>query len=261
MNNIAILGCGWLGLPLAEKLINLGYLVNGSSTSELKKNKLNKLGVNYFKIDLNNLEDNIKDFLAVDVLIISIPPKLLNHKKVLNNLISEIKSSTIKRVIYTSSISVYGNQTGTINEQNTLYPKSNSAIQIAQTEKILLTENKYTTTVLRLGGLIGNNRHPAYYLAGKKIAKPKDLINLIHLDDCIKIISNIINLNEASNQIYNLVNPIHPEKGEYYSECCRKLKLNLPLITNQEKFDTKIISSQKIIDDLGYRFKDNINLH
>ena len=38
MTKVAILGCGWLGLPLAIKLLKSGYHVNGSTTSEKRGN-------------------------------------------------------------------------------------------------------------------------------------------------------------------------------------------------------------------------------
>ena len=260
MNKVGILGCGWLGMPLAEKLISLGYSVNGTSTSELKKNLLNKLDANYFKIDLNNTDSNLREFLVVDILIITIPPKLLNHSKALHNLVSEINLSSVKKIIYTSSISVYGDQKGVINEKNELLPTRANAIQIAETEKILFKQNNFTTTILRLGGLIGNNRHPAYHLAGKELKKPKEIINLIHLDDCIEVITKLIDINETENQIYNLVNPFHPEKGDYYLECCNKLNLTPPVLIAQEKSRPKIISSKKIINYLDYKFQNNIKI-
>ena len=37
---ISILGCGWLGLPLAVELISKGYKVNGSTTSMTKVREL-----------------------------------------------------------------------------------------------------------------------------------------------------------------------------------------------------------------------------
>ena len=33
---IAIIGCGWLGLPLAKKLIKENFIVKGSTTSKEK---------------------------------------------------------------------------------------------------------------------------------------------------------------------------------------------------------------------------------
>ena len=45
MHKIGILGCGWLGFPLAEILIKKGFDVKGTSTSLEKVEQLNKIGV------------------------------------------------------------------------------------------------------------------------------------------------------------------------------------------------------------------------
>ena len=78
-NKIAILGCGWLGFPLAEALIADGYQINGSTTSEEKLQKLKKADMHPFLMRLSEdgIEGDMPSFLAdVDVLIINVPPKL-----------------------------------------------------------------------------------------------------------------------------------------------------------------------------------------
>ena len=42
---IALLGCGWLGMPLAKKLIRHGALVKGSVTSESGLEVLKQEGI------------------------------------------------------------------------------------------------------------------------------------------------------------------------------------------------------------------------
>ena len=43
---ISILGCGWLGLPLAKSLLAKGYKIKGSTTSESKlEAKFNRLSI------------------------------------------------------------------------------------------------------------------------------------------------------------------------------------------------------------------------
>ena len=42
---VSILGCGWLGLPLAKSLIEKGFSVNGSTTSVEKIPILESLGI------------------------------------------------------------------------------------------------------------------------------------------------------------------------------------------------------------------------
>ena len=43
--NIAILGCGWLGFPLAIRLLQAGHKVEGSTTSVMKLQELSEEGI------------------------------------------------------------------------------------------------------------------------------------------------------------------------------------------------------------------------
>jgi len=84
MKNISILGCGWLGFPLAETLFRGGYLVKGSTTSKEKIHFLGKTGIKPFQIVLKDTEitGEISSFLEkAEILIIDIPPKLRGDKK------------------------------------------------------------------------------------------------------------------------------------------------------------------------------------
>ncbi len=49
---ISILGCGWLGVPLAESLIKKGFSIKGSTTSEEKIEILTKKGIEAFLISI-----------------------------------------------------------------------------------------------------------------------------------------------------------------------------------------------------------------
>lgn len=48
MTKISILGCGWLGLPLAKALIENGFSVKGSTTSTDKLTALENDGITPF---------------------------------------------------------------------------------------------------------------------------------------------------------------------------------------------------------------------
>ena len=45
MTKISILGCGWLGFPLAKALLSKGLSVKGSTTSSEKLATLEKAGI------------------------------------------------------------------------------------------------------------------------------------------------------------------------------------------------------------------------
>ena len=63
---ISILGCGWLGKPLAIKLIKKGNLVKGSTTSKHKFKEFDNLGIQPYLISLENLKENINDFIWIN---------------------------------------------------------------------------------------------------------------------------------------------------------------------------------------------------
>ena len=59
-NKIAILGCGWLGLPLAKKLISKNFIVRGSTTSKDKISVLKNENIEPFLITLDKEFDEKK---------------------------------------------------------------------------------------------------------------------------------------------------------------------------------------------------------
>lgn len=259
MIKIAILGCGWLGFPLAKQLIKQGYFVNGSTTNSDKINTFKNAGITPFLIDFETKPDNLTDFLNTDILIITVPPRALYYVQHIRQLLPKIEASSIKKVIYTSSISVYGNATGKITEETGTNPTTARAQQALGAEQLLLNNQNFDTTILRLGGLVGANRHPAFHVSGKQLKAPHELINLIHLNDCISIISLLLK-NKTGTAVFNLVNPHHPTKLEYYTTCCEFLKLPLPTAKENVKNNLKEISSEKICTLLNYQFKNNLIL-
>ena len=124
---IAVLGCGWLGFPLANSLLNRGHVVHGSTTKMEKLNLLRTNGINPFIVLCKEDETiGLSTFLHhIDLLIITMPPGLRNNKErrfdqVMIGVVNELKKSKLKQVIFISSTSVYGDQEGEISEQSDL---------------------------------------------------------------------------------------------------------------------------------------------
>ena len=65
MTKISILGCGWLGFPLAKALLEKGFSVNGSTTSTEKLLSLKNAGISPFLIELGEVANkgNVSEFL------------------------------------------------------------------------------------------------------------------------------------------------------------------------------------------------------
>ena len=266
MKKISILGCGWLGLPLAKSLLEQGISVKGSTTSIEKISILEKAGITPFQISLfeDKIEGKMDLFLEnSEILIVDIPPKLRDDSKEnfvgkIKNLIPFIENSTVKKVLFVSSTSVFSDDNSEVTEASIPNPDTESGKQLLEAEQLLQSNKNFQTTIIRFGGLIGNDRHPIKFLAGRKnIENPDAPINLIHQDDCIGIIETIINL-DLWNEIFNAVAPIHPTRKEYYTQ--KAMELNLPLLEFEEgKISTgKLISSDKIETVLNYKFKNKL---
>lgn len=259
---IAVMGCGWLGRPLANSFISDGYRVHGSTTSEEKLIPLKKEGIIPFLISFHedNIEGDISNFLKdVELLIVNIPPKLRkgpkeNYVKKMKLLHEKVKKNTVKKVIFVSSTSVYGAVEGEVTEETIPKPTTESGIQLLASEKVFSEDETLQTTILRFGGLIGPNRHPVTMLSGRKeLSNGNAAVNLIHLDDCIGIIKAIF---EKSwwNEVLNGVHPHHPTKRKYYTQEAIRLGLQHPDYKEDSALKSKIISPKKLISVKKYKF-------
>jgi len=262
---ISIIGCGWLGLPLAKSFISKEFVVKGSTTSDEKLELLKNAGIKPYAINLNENEivGNHSDFFAKsDCIVINIPPGLRkkpkkSHVKEIQNLIEAIEKSSINKVFYISSTSVFKDELNFPKITNHTKPNSTNrtAKQLIEIEKMLISNSNFKTTILRFGGLFNDERHPAKYLSDKKnILNPEAPVNLIHRKDCIEIISKLIE-NNIWNVSLNASHHCHPIKKEYYTDYCKTHNLKLPEFNTLKNSVGKIIDSSKLVQLLNYTFK------
>ena len=258
---IGVLGCGWLGLPLAVSLVKKGYKVRGTSTSEIKLSHINSLGIEAFLISLGteSIEGPIAEFLHdLDILIVNVPPAMRSNPQSsyldkmvrLNKAISE---AGLKHLVFVSSTSVYGNREGEVTEETEVMPVSKSARQLVQSEELFFRNPDMKSTIVRFGGLIGPDRHPVKQLSGKSdLTNGDDAVNLIHLDDCIQMIVAIIE-NGWWDEIFNGVYPDHPSKAEYYDTEALKRGLEPPSYKGLSG-----VRKGKIIESRNFLIKNGI---
>ncbi len=257
---ISILGCGWLGLPLAEFFISEEFSVKGSTTNPDKLDLISSKNIKPFLIELDPLigGEDINEFFNSEILIINIPPggnsdKILFHKEQVESILDEVKKSSIKKIIFISSTSVYGNENREVTEKDELYPETESGKALKNVEKLLFADNSFDKTIIRFGGLIDNDRNPVKYFSGRKNIPGGNIpVNLIHRKDCINIIFKIITQN-IWNEIFNACADIHQTKKEFYTEAAVKNNLPEPEFVDEDG-DFKIVNSDKLKKVLGYNF-------
>ena len=260
---VSILGCGWLGLPLAEFLLAEGFAVKGSTTSAGKLPLLAQKGIQPFLINLQSglvpeRPDEWRDFLQTDILLISIPPRTDvyghdAHARQIRHFTYPLIFSDVK-IIYISSTSVYPEKRQTADETSEVV-EGNAMVKA---EKIVLEEMAFEgrpprATVLRCGGLMGYNRIPGKYVAGKTIATGDVPVNFVHRDDVVRIIHEIIR-QEKWGGVYNVVAPQHPVRRDIYARNAQEFGYAPPLYDDSQTPGYKLVSSEKVIRELDCEF-------
>lgn len=265
-NKIAVFGCGWLGLPLATALQKQGYTINGSTTTKDKLALLKEQSILPFLVDLNDADFTTQLDLFLndaEVLIINIPPRMktgdassyLTKMKLVHK---HSKLANVKKVIFVSSTSVYGNLSGEVTEKTTPKPVTSAAEQLVDIEQLFLNDSGLKATIIRFGGLIGNGRHPVYHLVKKdEISNGNYPINLIDITDCISIVSLILQ-KDYWNEIFNAVYPFYPTKEEYYTQIAKNKGLKKPTFTSNKNEVGKKVISYNLINVKNYHFNTSI---
>ena len=250
MKKISILGVGWLGIPLAVSLLEQGFHVKGSTTTESKLANIKASGIEPHLINISAYEE-FDLFLQSDILIIAITSKDVNAYQ---RLIEQIQQSSIQKVIFISSTSVYPNTNSIVTEDNETVKKP-----LTQIEDLFRNNLSFDNTIIRFAGLFGSNRHPGnWFRGGRKIPQPDGFVNMIHQEDCINIIQEIIAQN-IWNETFNGCSNHHPTRREFYTNAKQSLGLDAPEFEETDCLSYKIISSKKVQGVLGYEFvHDNL---
>lgn len=245
--NCLVIGYGWLGKPLALELKNQGHKVYASSRNSMKINTMQVDGILPWQYDANNTNNFPEWFNTLDIIIFNLPPTgIVNYSKALE----EIAQNTPEKCIihFTSSTGVYENSEGLVVEKSPIIQDH----QVSLAEKALENSGK-NFIIVRLAGLIGDERHPVKQLTGKILENGSQVVNLVHRNDVIRAIILIIQI-EKTNDIFNVCYPLHPTREEYYTKAAISRNLVTPKFT--ESIGTgKIVSSEKLEKELNFTFK------
>ncbi len=247
-------------MPLAEFLLAKGFRVKGSTKSPEKRTLLSSKNIQPFHIELNPLlqGDNKKDFFDSDLLVINIPPgggddKIIFHKKQVESILNEVKNSRVEKIIFVSSTSVYGNVNCEVTEEDELHPEKESGKALKIVEEMLQADESFEKTIIRFAGLVDTDRNPVKFFTGRKNIPGGNIpVNLIHREDCINIIHQLITRN-VWNEIFNACSDLHPSKKDFYTAAAEKLDLPAPeFIDTDDSY--KIVNSDKLKKRLSYNF-------
>lgn len=257
---ISIIGCGWLGFPLAESLIVRGYHVKGSTTTEGKLEKLKTAGIDPYLVHFGYNTPTNQDVLNCDTLIITVPPGSRsvngprNYRLMADYIFKNAGISPAQKIILVSSTSVYGDTNQEITEKDPPLPDSDAGRLLLEVENQILAIETAKICVIRPSGLVGPGRHPGRFFKNKtRIPDGLSPINLIHRDDVIGIIMKMIRQENAEG-IYNACSPEHPARHEFYALAAKMAHYPPPDFI-AEKTVWKVINSLRVSEELKYQFK------
>lgn len=244
MQKIGIIGCGWLGLRLANHL-SKKFEIFTTTTSNDKKEQLFTKGLkptitSFTDYQLLEKMEKWNVISDLDVVIITVPfsekiccvSSLYNRVQNLHSFIGGYK----KQLFFMSSTGVYPDFEKEFSEEDI---STNSVTG----ERMI--KGKYPqVNILRLSGLMGDER----LLCNYTVSNLNFAVNHIHYMDVCLIIEKMIVLNSQS-KIYNVVTQIHPSKAEVINA-----QKNIPFF-QECKPKGKRISSAKLVSELDFEFQ------
>lgn len=213
---IKILGLGWFGSPLAEKLLSLGHEVSGSTTSPEKLETFRMKNIQAEILKYPDCPVNLQS----DVVVLNIPP--------FPEELSWFQSwpfSVDTWIVFISST-------------------SEKEVLLQQEEWIKTHFRKWT--ILRFGGLFGGGRHPGKHLSGKKNLKGSlHPVNLIHQDDTVDATIAVVE-KKIMGKTINVVSDEHPTRKDFYTNYCRQHQLPLPEFDPHDDTMGKIVPNDEL---------------
>lgn len=263
MKSVSIVGLGWFGLPLARHLKNLGWNVKGSKRTYEGAEQMRLLRLETYPLELipeiNADPDDLTALFDVDALIINIPPSqyFFNGEDYvigIKNLVNEALLHNVNHIIFISSTSVFAEKTGQFDESCLPTPQTDSAKALVELEEWLFQLTNIDCDIIRFGGLIGDDRHPIYSLAGKEVKSARSPVNLIHFDDCVRAIQLLLET-PSHQRLYHLVAPNYPSKSDYYSVMAKKLAVEVPHFICSEQDPIRIILGNKICQEMDFVYQ------
>ena len=272
---VLIVGCGYVGLPLGKELVRQGHAVFGLRRSILAEAELKAAGIAPLHADITQPETLAqlpRDFDWVVNCTASGGGDADDYRKIYlegnSNLVKWLADSPVKKFIYTSSTSVYGQNDGSVvTEKSPAEPDAATSKVLAETENFLLAaaQRKFPAVILRVAGIYGPGRGHSFkqFLRGDARIEGdgERWLNMIHRDDIIDVI--IAAMRDAKpGEIFNAVDSEPVSQLEFFKWLATELKKPMPptVLADAEAWrkrgvTNKRVSNAKLRAELKYEFQ------
>lgn len=248
-NKMVVLGAGWLGQALCLKAKELAWQVQGTHRSRDHEHDFQR----QFALEDGVLKHDVS--LEGAWWVCAIPPRSRssesNYLDTLQAGLELAKHLNCKGFILCSSTGVYPTDNGCYDESTEINCQSARQQTLYDAEQLVLNAGG---KVLRLAGLVGPGRDPGKFVAGKELSSSsQQVVNMVHQQDVIAAIFSVLENWSSASSIYNVVNPAHPTKADYYQQKCAEQGNQPPTFTSHDKGERLIDGSA--IESLSFRYK------
>ena len=278
---VLVVGCGYVGLPLATEFARVGHTVFGLRRSSESNDALQRAGINPLQADITQpatLKNLPHDFDWVVNCVASGGGGVDEYRRLylqgMRNLIEWLVPTSrrpdvkIPRCVYTSSTGVYGQNDGSlVDETSPTEPATETARVLVETEKLLLTagrEKNFPALVLRAAGIYGPERGYLLkqFLRGEARIEGTGArtLNMIHRDDLVRAIIAALERGRGG-EIYNVTDDEPVSQVEFFRWLATKLGKPLPptvpedaAVPRKRGLTNKRVSNRKLKTELGFSF-------
>ncbi|MGI4835741.1 MAG: NAD(P)-binding domain-containing protein [Janthinobacterium lividum] len=259
---VAVLGCGWLGFPLAKELLAQGHRVLGTTTTPEQLPVLAAAGVEPTLLQLGPdfsaaAEQQLTTWLAqADVLVLNVPPRAAvagGYPQLLRPVHRAVAAARTKAVLFVSTVGVYPDEPRSMRETNALSTRDASSDVLRTEGHFVPRYGQWHSTVVRLGGLFGPGRAPGRFLAGRRhLPHGSSPTNLLHLTDAVGVLRTIITQGIWGHTL-NVCAAEHPARRDFYPVAARFIDLEPPTFQPDEG-GGKLIDGSQVRQLVPYTF-------
>ena len=233
---VFLCGCGWLNTYLADRLLAQSVEVFGTTTSTEKLETLTNKGINVALFKLGEEAAKIIDQAANRTVVLSIPAGRsatdhVHYKQDMSKLIDTLNACA-KQLIFISTTSVYGEVESTdhahyITETSPTQPSTSSGDANLFIENYIRANCTIDFTIVRLSGLVGPDRHPVRYLAGRTLGEANKAVNLVYVSDVVNALVKLI-AQPKLTKLVHLSSLAAPARSDYYTAAALHFGLTPP---------------------------------
>ena len=271
-----IVGCGYVGLSLGVELVKQGHEVFGLRHSPGAENEIRSAGIKPLIADITKAQQLAQLPTSYDWVANCVSASgggVEEYREVYlqgaKNLTAWLGTAPLKKFVYTSSTSVYGQNDGSlVKETSPTEPAADTAKILIEAERVLLEAARqadFPAVVLRLAGIYGPGRGYWFRQYLKNEARIEGtgarMLNIIHRDDVVGAIIAALKSGRPG-EVYNVVDDEPVSQLSFFQWLSGQLGKKLPPsipedldAVRKRGVTNKQVSNQRLKKALGYQFK------